>query len=80
MSRTLVSEQELRNWLDVQIQKHEECADCRFGGIMRLRGTDDSGCNWSEPMLICSGQPAKICVPIGARVLAEACEKFNLAE
>jgi hypothetical protein len=75
-----VSEQDLRKWLDTQIQKHEECADCHFGGIMRLRGTDGAGCNWSEPVLSCSGQPAKICVPIAARVLAEARDKFNLAE
>ena len=33
-----------------------------------------------KPVLSCSGQPAKICIPIAARVLAEAREKFNLAE
>jgi|GEM_PF-391667 len=80
MPRTLVSEPELREWLDSQIQKHEECADCRFGGIMRLRGADDAGCNWSEPVLRCSGQPARLCVPIAIRVLTEARDKFNLAD
>ena len=80
MPRTVVSEQDLRNWLDTQIKKHEECADCHFGGIIRLRGSDDTGCNWSEPVLTCSGQPAKICVPIAAQVLAEARQKFNLVD
>ena len=78
MSRELVSEEELRAWLDAQIQEHEECSDCHFGGIMALRGTDDTGCNWSEPVLSCSGQPADICVPIARHVLAEAREKYNL--
>lgn len=78
MSRQLVSEKELRAWLDTHIQKQEECADCHFGGIMALRGTDDSGCNWSEPVLTCSGQRTDICVPIARRVLAEAREQFNL--
>ena len=80
MARTVVSENELRKWLDAQIQKHEECAGCHFGGIMRLRRTDDTGCNWSDPVLTCSGQPARICVPIAAQVLAEARQKFNLAD
>lgn len=78
MSRKLVSKEELRAWLDTQIQEHEECADCHFGGIMALRGTDATGCNWSEPVLTCSGQPAGICEPFARRVLAEAREKFNL--
>ena len=80
MPRTVVSEQELRQWLDAQIHKHEECVDCHFGGIMRLRGTDDTGCNWSDPVLTCSGQPVNICVPIAAKVLAEARQQFNLAD
>lgn len=78
MSRQLVSEKELRAWLDTGIQKQEECADCLFGVIMALRGTDDTGCNWSEPVLACSGQPTDICLPIARRVIAEARAQFNL--
>lgn len=78
MNRKIVSEKELRAWMDAEIQKHDECADCRFGGIMPLQGTDDSGCNWSEPGLNCSGQPANICLPIARKVVAEARLRFNL--
>jgi len=80
MTRKPVPEHDLRKWLDTRIQKHDECADCRFGGIIPLRGTDDSGCNWSAPLLRCSGQPAENCLPIAIRVLAEAREKFNLVD
>ena len=78
MSRKLVSEEELRGSLDAQLKKHEECTDCHFGGIKRARGTDDTGCNWSDPVLSCRGQPADICAPIARRVIDEARAKFNL--
>ena len=78
MARQIVSEEELRNWMDAEIKKHDVCADCHFGGIMELQGTDATGCNWSEPMLSCSGQPTAICVPVARRVIAEARKRFNL--
>jgi hypothetical protein len=45
---------------------------------MRLRGTDDTGCNWSPPYLRSSGQPSEVCLPFAQRVVAEAMNKFNL--
>lgn len=78
MSRQFVDEDWLRNYLNTEIHRYEECAPCQFGGIMRLRGTDGSGCNWSSPCLRSSGQPSEVCLPFAQRVVAEAMKKFNL--
>jgi hypothetical protein len=78
MSRQSVDEKWLLDYLNAEIHRHEECATCQFSGIMRLRGTDESGCNWSPPWLRSSGQPSEVCLPIAQRVVAEAMKKFNL--
>ena len=78
MSRQFVSEEWLHDYLNAEIHKYEECVPCEIGGIMRLRGTDESGCNWSSPGLRSSGQPSEVCLPIAQRVVAEAMNKFNL--
>ena len=65
-------------YLNAEIHKYEECAPCQIEGIMRLRGTDESGCNWSGPGLRSSGQHSDVCLPIAERVVAEAMKKFNL--
>lgn len=80
MARKLVSERELVEILNQRIHKFEECGPCELGGVMRLRGTDESGCNWSPPGLRSSGQPSEICAPIAARVVREAMAEFNLKD
>ena len=45
--------------------------------IARLRGTDETGCNWSHANLQCSGQPAAVCRPAADRVVSVAREKYN---
>ncbi len=61
-----------------ELKKHDLCEECRFGGILRLQGFDEAGCNWSDPMLSCSGQPTAICVPAARQVIAEARKRINL--
>jgi hypothetical protein len=78
MSRKFVDEKWFREYLNTEIHRYKECAPCQFGGIMRLRGTDESGCNWSPPYLRSSGQPSEVCLPVARRVVAEAIKKFNL--
>lgn len=78
MRRQFVDEKWLREYLNTEIHRHKQCAPCQIGGIMQLRGTDESGCNWSPPCLRSSGQPSALCLPIAQRVVAEAMKKFNL--
>lgn len=78
MARELLSEDQLRRLLNDELSKHEECKDCKFSGIMGLQEEDEICCNWSEPYLNCSGQPADICLPIANQIIAGARKKYNL--
>lgn len=78
MNRKLVTAEELRTWMNERLRQTEEGADCQFDGVLRLREADDSGCNWSLPVLRCSGIPSDVCQPVAHIVITEAREKFNL--
>lgn len=77
MARVSVSQDQLLNWINAELSKHEECGDCRVTSIIRLKGEDEDGCNWSSVNLRCSGVPADICYPVANQVIAEAKMKFN---
>jgi hypothetical protein len=80
MSRTAVSEKALIEWMNLKLQQHDECKDCRFTSVLRLAGDDQDGCNWSSPNLQCSGVPADVCRPMASHVAGQARELFNLEE
>lgn len=80
MARQIVSGEELLKWLNVELAKHDECDDCRFTSVMRLRGTDADGCNWSSPTLRCSGRPVAPCHAVANELVTQAQARFNLAE
>lgn len=80
MARQELTERELLAILNEQLSthdRHDTCAGCRFTSIARLRGTDETGCNWSHANLQCSGQPAAVCRPAADRVVSVAREKYN---
>ena len=79
MDRQIVSEEELLGWLNAELSKHDDCDDCRFTSVMRLRGTDVDGCNWSSPNLRCSGRPVEPCTAIANELVAQAHARFSLA-
>lgn len=78
MAREVLSEEKLLDWLNAELAKHDICEDCRFTSVMRLRGTDAAGCNWSSPNLRCSGRPAAPCQPIANELVGQAQARFNL--
>lgn len=78
MSRTAVSQQELLQWLNTELAKHEECNDCRITSVKALRETDAEGCNWSLANLQCSGVPTVHCQRVANQVIAQARAKFNI--
>lgn len=78
MERIVLSEEELILLLNGELSKHEECNDCRFVGIVKLRDKDEGGCNWSNANLRCSGVPTEICKPVAERVICEAKAKYNI--
>ncbi len=78
MGRTVLSEEELILLLNGELSKHEECNDCHFIGIVKLRNYDEGGCNWSSVNLRCSGIPADICKPTADEIICEAKTKYNI--
>lgn len=77
--RQIVSEEELLKWLNAELSKYDECDDCRFTSVMRLRDTDVNGCNWSPPYLRCSGRSVEPCRGVASEIVAQAQARFNLA-
>jgi hypothetical protein len=78
MERKLVTEKELISLLNEKLRDHEECNNCQFTSILKLREHDSTGCNWSSPRLRCSGVPVEICRPFAESVIANAKTKYNV--
>ncbi len=78
MKRTLISQEDLLEWLNLQLAKHDECTDCRFTYVQKQE-EDEGGCNWfADYSLKCSGVPGDICEPIANQLFTQAREKFNV--
>ena len=77
MERVTVSQEELLEWINLELSTHEECNDCRVTSVVRLKGEDDDGCNWSSVNLRCSGVPADVCNQVANRTIAQAKRNFN---
>lgn len=78
MARTVVSESDLLQWINVELKKCAECTDCTVTSILRLDGVDEVGCNWSSPNLHCSGRPVSGCIERASEVTARARLLFNV--
>lgn len=80
MSRTIVSEKSLIEWLNSRLHQDEELINCRFTHVKRLAEKDELGCNWSGFVLQCGGIPAHVCGPTAQRIAVEAQKLFSLEE
>ena len=78
MKRNVVSENELISLLNVELRKYDECKDCQFDSILKLRVPDKKGCNWSSAYLRCSGVAPDECKPFVSEILSEAKAKYNI--
>jgi hypothetical protein len=78
MERKQVTERELISLLNEELRNYEECNNCQFTSIMKLREHDSTGCNWSSANVRCSGVPGEICRPFAERVIAKAKTKYNV--
>ena len=78
MPRDQVSAEQLQQILNDELHTYENYEDCQFGGIIALRGTDEDGCNWSEPVVQCSGMPTEICAGAARAVLVKIRAEYNL--
>lgn len=90
MARQILKIDELLEIMNQELSQSKTCVECRFKSIMPRGDVDESGCNWSHANLNCRGypaavaqstslcQPATICQPVAARVMAEAKKKYNV--
>lgn len=78
MARVSVSQEGLLKWINSELSKHEECNDCSVTSVVRLKGEDEDGCNWSSVNLRCSGVPVVVCNQVANQTIAQAKKKFNI--
>ncbi len=79
MTRVVVDSTELQRVMTAALhERGEDYKDCQFGGIMKLQKPDESGCNWSEPKIRCSGIPWAVCKAAAAIVTKDFKAKYNI--
>jgi len=78
MERTSVSENELLSFLNKELQKAGQEANCRFESIVRMKIDDRTGCNWASATIKCTEQTGKGCPPDAERIVNAAKARFNL--
>lgn len=79
MTRIKISREELRSFLTSKIQSVDGCEECSFGGVMPLAEPDESGCNWSDSIVLSNaGVPAEIYIPVVQKLMLEIRSKYNI--
>lgn len=80
MTRKLVSRDELHRILNEQLHERDPCGECRFtNSPTPLREPDESGCNWSQDLILRHGRNAgDACGWAASQTITEAAAHFNL--
>lgn len=76
-----VSEEELLDILNRELESNPECTGCVFSGpVFPLDDPDETGCNWDQTAVIltCSGEAVGRGRPIAHRVIESVARRFNL--
>ena len=79
MTRAVVDSTELQRIMTAKLQAMEDdYKNCQFGGITKLQKPDERGCNWSPPMIRCSGIPGAVCEAAAAIVTKDFQARYNI--
>jgi hypothetical protein len=79
--REAVTAQRLAELLNQELAKYAACRDCQFNDrILELQEPDETGCNWSDDLIIrCSGRSIGYhCVRAVVGVVQDARDRYNL--
>lgn len=63
MPRKFLEASELVALLNIELGKHEECKDCRFGQIVLLLEPDSEGCIGQNPFFDAAANPLSFAHP-----------------
>ena len=79
MTRTLMTREELSDWLTHELHHVDDCENCSVWGIVPLRQPDHDCWNQSDGLLVRNGNvPSEYFQPYLRKIMAEAKSKFNL--
>ncbi len=79
MTRAVVDSTELQRIMTAKLQAMEDdYKNCQFCGITKLQKPDERGCNWSPPMIRCSGIPGEVCEAAAAIVTKDFQARYNV--
>ncbi|MEJ2324990.1 MAG: hypothetical protein P8Y77_09435 [Nitrospirota bacterium] len=78
MERELVSIEELLSILNKELDKFPDYGECRYESVTKLDKSDETGCNWGEVILKCSGTHPGTCQPAAFKMVEEMKKKYNL--
>ena len=81
MTRQLISRDDLHRILNEQLRERDPCGECRFTQSPNpLREPDQSGCNWSQDLILRYGQNGgDSCARAASQTISEVAAHFNLA-
>ena len=79
ITRPVVDSSELQRVMTAALHdRAEDYKNCQFSGITKLQKPDESGCNWSEPKIRCSGIPGAVCKAAAAIVTKDFQARYNI--
>lgn len=80
MERKFVTENELLSYLNKELAKKGQHADCHFDSIVRMKIDDRTGCNWASATIKGSAAVGHLCPPDAERIVNEAKMMFNVKD
>jgi hypothetical protein len=79
MARTEVTSEQLAEIMTSRLQEYEGCEEITVGQPVRLAEADETGCNWSDGLIVSSGGvPFAVYKNALGQVVHAAREEFNL--
>jgi hypothetical protein len=78
MERQTVSREKLLEMLNGELKKDKDYYMCAYEDVTKLDGPDESGCNWKDALLKCSGMHAGTCKPTAFKLVEEMKKQYNV--
>jgi hypothetical protein len=80
MTRENVRRDELHEILNEELHRQDPCGECRFTQAPELlRTPDESGCNWSQDLILRHGRSGNdSCAEVASRVTTQIARRFNM--